>query len=373
MRWLLVLPVVLCLLPAAGSLYQYVGALRDRQRFLGQGRRVKIAAGDWMYLCERGSDGPAIIFEAGIGATSQNWHGLQQDLVGVARTVAYDRIGLGWSSTGRCTERTPSNIAHELHEMLQAARIAPPYLMVGHSFGGLVVRRFAAEYPQEVSGVVLVDPMRPEEWPPLNEAARPMLNRAIRLLSIGVPLAWIGVARWIATSMLCRSGRTARAISRLAGRGGAHLLGRLTSELDKMPRTVWPVVAAHWSNPHFYRGMVAHLQAVPASVREMQDAAPIDRAPVTVLTPHSSQLSPLALSRIGVHTRQIVARGSGHWIHLDEPELVRGTIQAMMEESGLSSSSPRYLYSGLAAADAVDDPEGVSDGAPAETGFAAGV
>jgi hypothetical protein len=120
--------------------------------------------------------------------------------------------------------------------------------------------------------------------------------------------------------------------------------------------------------------MVAHLQAVPASVREMQNAAPIDGTPVTLLTPHSSSpLSPLALSRIGVHTRQIVARGSGHWIHLDEPELVRGAIQAMMEESGLSSSCPRYLYSDLAAADAVDDPEGVSDGAPAETGFAAGV
>ena len=134
--------------------------------------------------------------------------------------------------------------------------------------------------------------------------------------------------------MLCRSGRTARAISRLAGRGGAHLLGRLTSELDKMPRTVWPVVAAHWSNPHFYRGMVAHLRAVPATVREMQNASPIDHVPVTVLTQNSNgPLSAEALRRLGGNAREIIARNSGHWVHLDEPELVLDAIIARLERS----------------------------------------
>jgi pimeloyl-ACP methyl ester carboxylesterase len=295
---------------------------------------VRIGNGQWLYLCERGSGGSTIVFEAGIGATSLNWHALQQDLAGVARTVAYDRGGLGWSSEGRWSERTPSNIARELHQMLQAARIAPPYLMVGHSFGGLVVRRFAAEYPDEVSGVVLVDPMRPEEWPPLNEGARAELNRGIRLLGLGRPLAWIGLARLLATSMLRRSGTLARTISRSAGSGGAHVLGRLTSELNKMPRETWPVVAAHWSNPYFYRGIVAHLKAVPIAVREMQSAAPIENAPVVVVTPHSSEpLSADALRRIGAKTQQIIARGSGHWIHLDEPELVRGAILALMEQN----------------------------------------
>lgn len=338
MRWLLGLAIVLCLLPAAGVLYQYAGGLRDRRRFLHRGRRVKIGSGQWLYLCERGTGDPTIVFEAGIGATSQNWHGLQQDLAGVARTVAYDRGGLGWSSARWCTERTPSNVAHELHQMLQAARIEPPYLMVGHSFGGLVVRRFAAQYPNEVSGVVLVDPMRPEEWPPMNENARSELNRGIRLLGLGRPLAWMGMARLLANSLLRRSGTLARSVSRSAG-GGAHLLDRLTSELNKMPRETWPVVAAHWSNPRFYQGMVAHLKAVPASVLEMQNAAPIEDAPVVVLTPHSAApFSADALRRVGAKTQQIVAHGSGHWVHLDEPELVRGVILAMMEQNSQRST-----------------------------------
>jgi pimeloyl-ACP methyl ester carboxylesterase len=223
-------------------------------------------------------------------------------------------------------------VARELHEMLRAAEIAPPYLMVGHSFGGVVVRRFAAEYPEEVSGVVLVDPMRPEEWPPLNPAAQPQLDRGVRMMKFAEPLAWVGVARVVATSLLRRSGRTARIVSRAAGGGGEQVMGRLTAELDKLPREVWPVVAAHWANPRFYRGMAAHLRDVPATVREMENAAPINHVPVTVLT--QSLIAPLsaeALRRIGAGARQIVATRSGHWVHLDEPELVRETIVAMLE------------------------------------------
>jgi pimeloyl-ACP methyl ester carboxylesterase len=114
------------------------------------------------------------------------------------------------------------------------------------------------------------------------------------------------------------------------------VLGRLTAELNKMPRETWPVIASHWSNPHFYHGMVAHLKAVPAAVLEMRNAAPIEHAPVVLLTPHSAEpLSADSLRRIGAKTQQIIAHGSGHWIHLDEPELVRGAILAMMEQHGL--------------------------------------
>ena len=114
------------------------------------------------------------------------------------------------------------------------------------------------------------------------------------------------------------------------------MLGRLTDELNKMPRETWPVVAAHWSNPHFYRGMVAHLKAVPAAVQEMQNAAPVEHAPVVLLTPHSAKpLSSDALLRIGAKTQQIIAHGSGHWIHLDEPDLVRNAILAMLEQANL--------------------------------------
>src|ERR1019366_13022 len=105
--------------------------------------------------------------------------------------------------------------------------------------------------------------------------------------------------------------------------GGLHVLERITCEVGKMPRAVWPIVAAHWSRPEFYRGLVAHLDAVPASVVEMHGAQSVEGVPVVLLTPGDAKpFSGDDLRRIGSGARQVIARKSGHWIHLDEPEQV---------------------------------------------------
>jgi pimeloyl-ACP methyl ester carboxylesterase len=331
LRLLWLLPLLL-LLPVAGILYQKLGALKDRRRFLGLGSLIDVGGGLRMYLSGKGAGEMTVIFESGIAATSQNWAWMQEAVSGGARTVSYDRLGLGWSSASP-SERTPSNIARELHTLLQQAGIPPPYVLVGHSFGGLVARRFATEYADEVAGVVLVDAMRLEDWPPLNESQRPLLERGLRLTAIAVPIARFGLARLATTSLLCRSGRTSRALSRAAGAGGRHVLDRITCEIGKMPPEVWPIVAAHWSTPAFYRGLAAHVRAVPATVQEMQNADPIEGIPLVVLTAGTSiPLSPEALRRIGPAAEQIIATNSGHWIHLDEPTLVLEAIRCMVQE-----------------------------------------
>jgi pimeloyl-ACP methyl ester carboxylesterase len=328
--WLLVLIPILLL---SGMVYQWLGARSDRRRFQGLGTMIDVGGGRRIYMSAMGTGGPAVIFESGIAATSQNWLRMQESVSEFARTISYDRGGLGWSSAGK-SERTPSNIARELRDLLQRAGVPPPYVLVGHSFGGLVVRRYAAEYPDEVVGVVLVDAMRTEEWPPVNEAQRAHLDRGIKLTGIAVPIARFGLARFATTSQLCRNGKASRLFSRAAGNGGRHVLDRITCEVGKMPREVWPIVAAHWSTPHFYHGLAAHLRAVPATVVEMHEAEPIRSAPVLLLTPGSAQpLSSEQLRRIGPETQQVIAEKSGHWVHLDEPELVLDAIRTMVEQS----------------------------------------
>jgi pimeloyl-ACP methyl ester carboxylesterase len=332
---LLWLVLLIPALPAVGMLYQWIGALNDRRRFLGLGRLVEVGDGRRIYVSDMGREmasGPTVIFESGIAATSQNWLRVQEAVAGYTRAVSYDRDGLGWSSA--CTsERTPSNIARELRELLQRANIPGPYLLVGHSFGGLVVRRYAALYPDDVVGVVLVDPMRSEEWPPVNESQRAILERGIRMAGYGILVARFGLARLATTSLLCRSGKASRAFSRAAGNGGIHVMQRITCEVGKMPREVWPIVAAHWASPKYYRGLAAHLEAVIATVTEMQVAEAIEGIPVVLLTPASAEpLSSERLKRIGPEVRQVIAEKSGHWVHLDEPELVLETIRAMVEQ-----------------------------------------
>jgi len=109
------------------------------------------------------------------------------------------------------------------------------------------------------------------------------------------------------------------------------VLGRVAEEVRKMPEEVRPIIAAHWSRPGFYAGMNSHVKAVPDTVREMQDAQPIRDIPVLVLTPGKSKpLSEEHLDRIGDHVQQVIATASAHWIHLDEPDLVIGSIREMV-------------------------------------------
>ena len=326
--WVLGVPAALLF---TGFFYQWIGARLDRRRYASLGRWVSIGQGVKHYLLEHGSGHPTVIFESGIAATNLNWHGIQKMVAEFTHTVSYDRAGLGWSSRA-LTLRTPNNIAVELHAVLHEAGIKPPYVLVGHSFGGLVMRRFAVLYPNEVDGVVLVDPMRLEEWPPLDPAKQAMLDRGVKMSTFGIPFARAGLARLAVTSLLCRSGKFSDMLAQAGGDGGMHVLGRIKSEVGKMPRAVWPIVAAHWSRPGYYAGMRAHVMAVPDTVREMLDAEPIFGIPVLLLTPGAAvAVSELGMNAIGDDVEQVIAHRSEHWIHLDEPEMVVEAIREMVD------------------------------------------
>jgi len=316
-----------------GFLYQRIGDHRDRLRYAGLGRWVMIGRGCKLYLLEKGTGGPTVLFEAGIGATNLNWFRIQETVSQFTGTASYDRCGLGWSSP--ClTPRTPGNIVVELHAMLEIAGIKPPYILVGHSFGGLVMRRFALWYPEEVAGALLIDPMRCEEWPPLNPGKQSQLDLGRRLIRYVIPVARFGLVRLAITTLLFRSSRLSGHLAGTAGAEGRHVLSRVTDEVGKMPREVWPIVAAHWSRPSYYAGMSRHVEAVPDTVREMQDAEPIRGIPVLVLTPgKSTPLPDEYLRRIGDNVRQVIAPSSAHWIHLDQPDLVIDSIRSMVTDA----------------------------------------
>src|SRR5205807_2458350 len=152
-------------------------------------------------------------------ASSLNWRTVQTAIAEFTRVVSYDRAGLGWSDAAT-TPRTPSRLIGDLRALLGAAQLPPPYILVGHSFGALIVRAYAGRYSDEVKGMVLVDPLRPEEWCPLSGQQRRTLARGVRLSRRGATLARLGVVRWCLESLLAGSRWLPKVVGRAAsGRG----------------------------------------------------------------------------------------------------------------------------------------------------------
>jgi len=117
-----------------------------------------------LFLDCRGSGTPTVIIERGTGGASTNdpsWDGVRDALISTMRFCLYDRANLGQSDPAPLP-RTAEDVVADLHTLLQVAQIAPPYILVGHSLGGLFVRLYADRYPDEVAGIVLNDSMHPE-------------------------------------------------------------------------------------------------------------------------------------------------------------------------------------------------------------------
>jgi pimeloyl-ACP methyl ester carboxylesterase len=133
-----------------GTTRRAVGAI------VGPGRLVAVGGGRELYLNCVGSGSPTLVLEAGFPGDSTTWRDVQPRLGQTTRTCAYDRAGLGNSPPMRGVHDARDEIA-DLQRVLRAAAIPPPYVLVGHSYGGMLARLFAAEHPQETTGVVLVD------------------------------------------------------------------------------------------------------------------------------------------------------------------------------------------------------------------------
>ena len=123
------------------------------------------AGGHSLRMLLRGEGGPAVVFESGGspagGGPLESWDWVQPGVSWFTRTVSYDRAGIGMSAAGP-TPRDGIQVARELHRALRNAGVQPPYILVGHSFGGPFIRIFAGLYPDEVAGLILVDPTTEE-------------------------------------------------------------------------------------------------------------------------------------------------------------------------------------------------------------------
>jgi pimeloyl-ACP methyl ester carboxylesterase len=154
--------VIVLGLAVLGAVYQNYATNRDARKFPALGQLVDVG-GYKLHLYCTGTGSPTVILEQGGGGNSLAWFRIQPQVAKVTQVCAYDRAGMAWSEPGPLP-RTGEQIAKELHTLLSKAGIEAPYVLVGHSYGGLFVRTFAAQYPEDVAGLVLLDSAHPDQW-----------------------------------------------------------------------------------------------------------------------------------------------------------------------------------------------------------------
>jgi pimeloyl-ACP methyl ester carboxylesterase len=183
-------------LALVGYIYEPIAEAADSKAYPPPGKLVDVG-GHRLHINCTGTGSPTVVIEAGLGDWSSGWGLVQPEVAKTTQVCTYDRAGWGWSDAGPLP-RDAAQFAKELHTLLHTANIPGPYVMVGHSLGGLSVRVFVHDYPSEVAGVVLVDSMVPQQFTQSPNAAQYQTVAQARSFSLPVMLARFGLVRFLA-------------------------------------------------------------------------------------------------------------------------------------------------------------------------------
>jgi pimeloyl-ACP methyl ester carboxylesterase len=179
-----------------GFIYESRAEAADAQAYPPPGQLVDVG-GYRLHINCTGTGSPTVVIEAGWGDWSTGWGFVQPEVAKTTRVCTYDRAGWGWSDAGPLP-RDAAQFAKELHTLLQNANIPGPYVMVGHSLGGLGVRVFVHDYASEIAGVVLIDSMVPQQFTQSTPEAQSQSDTQSQPFSIPAALARFGVVRLLA-------------------------------------------------------------------------------------------------------------------------------------------------------------------------------
>jgi len=258
-----------------------------------------------LYCIGHGS--PTVVMDAGLGGSALEWLPVQRRLTSHTRACTYDRAGYGWSDASR-EPRTSLQNARELHTLLTRGGIKPPYVLVGHSYGGLDMQLFASIFPKLMAGLVLVDSSHPGqvkrfEAEPIGVSTAPRRGASVLITQAPVP---------------------------------ANIPANLTTTLTRL-----------MSSRKTLSAVMDELRCFRVSAMQVLNAPRWPDVPVVVLTrgervwPHDRQGDLMEalwmqlqteLATRSPHSLHIMIRRSGHHIHLDRPALVARAILMATDE-----------------------------------------
>jgi pimeloyl-ACP methyl ester carboxylesterase len=307
------------------------GICQNGYKYPPTGRLVD-AGGHFLHIHVMGKGKPAVIFENGSADFSFVWDLVQPAISEYATAVSYDRAGYAWSEEGP-SPRTGRQIAYELHTALVNAGIKGPYILVGQSFGGFLVRSFARFYREDVAGLVLVDA--------LNENEKIMINNeAIRIRDMAQGRQDPGIEKIVKTD----PDTLVKGENPVASNTGIEPpLDRLSQYDQKLQK---------WAQTQFnyYKAVSSEMDWSPEDVADMyknrnDPAYKLGDIPLIVISKgkgnYSGSPDSLSLEKerldlqndlahLSTNSKHIIDRNSGHNIHLEDPAVVIDAIRQVI-------------------------------------------
>jgi pimeloyl-ACP methyl ester carboxylesterase len=307
--------------------------------------RVVAVDGQRLHIHCAGTGSPTVVLDAALGGSSLSWTLTQPAIAALTRCCTYDRAGFGWSDAGPLP-RTAGRVADELHALLECAAVPPPYILVGHSFGALVGRLFAARHPGQVAGIVLIEPAVPEDWIDPTPERRLLIARGTRLCRYGSWAARAGIARVVASLVTGGAIGAARIIVKVVTRGKLRRADEeILSPIWKLPADVRATLLEMWTQPAFFEALGGQIACITESAAEVMREANADLGdwPFVVMTAATADEARLkadaCLAARARRGRHILVPDSGHWIPLDAPQAVVDVVTSMVRESAHANPS----------------------------------
>lgn len=326
--WSLIITALLCLI-AIGMTIEWLMEQRDRRRFPAPGKLIRVENRNIHLLCsgERSKGRPITLLEAGMASWSFYWRMVQPELSKFSRVCSYDRFGLGWSDITR-EKRTPQRIAEELHHALQTAGETGPYLLVGHSFGGILVRQFARLYPDEVAGMVLVDSAHEDqiERMPWARGEAKNIKTFFTLLAI---LHRVGILRLIGKSLLANFTSLKTEEEKRVFLATLLASGYFETSRDESLSLLNPLgqherLTLFGNKPLIVIQAGAHPDPLPRGYTEerwLEQRRAWDAIQKDLL-------------KLSTNSQLVIAEKSIHNVQIEQPELVIQTVKDVLKETG---------------------------------------
>lgn len=310
---------------------------------LPPGKLVKVGDKRW-YVTVKGTGRPVVVIDHAFGSFSPEWWGIQEQIAEFTTVVSYDRMGYGWSDTPD-TSRSSQHIAQELHDLLGALSLPAPYVLVGHSQGGLYVNHFARLFPERISGAVLLDPLSPDD------------NRFKEELP-----ATVYQGSGVDKSMTMKYGIWFAALGLLPLLKSLLLQSPPFFYFHDVPREHIEIIWRHMQRPDYYRTALDEYQQahIAANNAALKTAGNFPAIPLKVLY-HDPQVIIDEIIKYGGLTSSEAAQVDhlweeiirdyltlspksewiacpkcSHYIHLDRPDIVVEAIRNMVQASGRS-------------------------------------